>query len=155
MTEWLTDFKYGLRMLLKRPGTSAIAVVALGLGIGLTTTMFSIIQGAILRGLPVEDLRKNLTEVIATAQGRHIKVLLTGMEAPPNYGPAYTSDFRRVYQELARTPGVTFMPFYLEGVAGNPELNIRDGIHPNPEGARIVERNVWKVLEPLLDKPAR
>jgi acyl-CoA thioesterase-1 len=108
-----------------------------------------------LRGLPVEDLRKNLTEVIATAQGRHIKVLLTGMEAPPNYGPAYTSDFRRVYQELARTPGVTFMPFYLEGVAGNPELNIRDGIHPNPEGARIVERNVWKVLEPLLDKPAR
>lgn len=105
-----------------------------------------------LRGLPVADLKKNLTTVIESAQARGIKVLLTGMEAPPNYGPSYTSEFRQVYRDLARLPGVTFMPFYLEGVAGNPALNIRDGIHPNPEGARIVERNVWRSLEPLLEK---
>lgn len=105
-----------------------------------------------LRGLPVTDLEKNLRTVIDTAQARGIKVLLTGMEAPPNYGPSYTAEFRQVYRDLATLPGVTFMPFYLEGVAGNPSLNIRDGIHPNPEGARIVERNVWRSLEPLLEK---
>lgn len=105
-----------------------------------------------LRGLPVGDLKKNLTTVITAAQARGIKVLLTGMEAPPNYGVAYTTEFREVYQELAKTPGVTFMPFYLQDVAGNPELNQRDGMHPNPDGARIVGRNVWHALEPLLDK---
>ncbi len=105
-----------------------------------------------LRGLPTADLKKNLTDVITTAKARGIKVLLTGMEAPPNYGVEYTTAFRQVYHDLAAMPGVTFMPFYLDGVAGSPTLNQRDGIHPNPEGARIVERNVWRSLEPLLDK---
>ncbi|MEQ1757438.1 MAG: arylesterase [Vicinamibacterales bacterium] len=105
-----------------------------------------------LRGLPTADLKKNLTEVITAAKARGIKVLLTGMEAPPNYGVEYTTSFRQVYHDLAAMPGVTFMPFYLDGVAGSPTLNQRDGIHPNPEGARIVERNVWRSLEPLLDK---
>jgi acyl-CoA thioesterase-1 len=104
-----------------------------------------------LRGLPVGDLKKNLADVISTAQAREIKVLLAGMEAPPNYGASYTTDFREVYRELARTSGVKFMPFFLQDVAGNPELNQRDGMHPNPEGARIVERNVWRSLEPLLE----
>jgi acyl-CoA thioesterase-1 len=105
-----------------------------------------------LRGLAISDLRKNLTEIITTAQQRGIKVLLTGMEAPPNYGIDYTSEFRAVFRELATLPGVSFMSFYLEGVAGNPQLNQRDGIHPNPEGARIVSDNVWRSLEPLLEK---
>lgn len=107
-----------------------------------------------LRGLPVENLKKNLTEVITRAQARGIKVVLTGMEAPPNFGPAYTSEFRRVYRELAREHDVTFVPFYLQGVAGNPALNIADGIHPNAEGSRIVEQTIWKALEPLLEKNA-
>ncbi len=105
-----------------------------------------------LRGLPVTDLKKNLMTVISMAQRRGIDVLLTGMEAPPNYGVAYTSEFRAVYRELAAMPGVAFMPFYLEGVAGDSGLNQRDGIHPNAEGARIVEQNVWRWLEPLLEK---
>ncbi len=105
-----------------------------------------------LRGLPVGDLKTNLATVITSAQARGIKVLLTGMEAPPNYGVSYTTEFREVYGELAKTPGVTFMPFYLQDVAGNPDLNQRDGMHPNPEGARIVEGNVWRSLEPLLEK---
>ena len=96
--------------------------------------------------------KKNLLEIIATAQARGIKVLLTGMEAPPNYGVDYTTEFRGVYRDLAKKPGVVFMPFYLQDVAGNPDLNQRDGMHPNPEGARIVERNVWRALEPLLEK---
>jgi acyl-CoA thioesterase-1 len=103
-----------------------------------------------LRGLSVEAMRDNLDAIIRRALGRGIRVVLTGMEAPPNYGQAYTNEFRAVFRELAAAHAVTFVPFYLEGVAGNPRLNIADGIHPNPEGARIVEQTIWRALEPLL-----
>jgi acyl-CoA thioesterase-1 len=95
-------------------------------------------------------MRDNLDAIIKRALGRGIRVVLTGMEAPPNYGQAYTNEFRAVFRELAAAHEVTFVPFYLEGVAGNPRLNIADGIHPNPEGARIVEQTIWRALEPLL-----
>jgi acyl-CoA thioesterase-1 len=74
------------------------------------------------------------------------------METPPNFGAAYTNEFRQVYRDLARMPDVTFLPFYLDGVAGHPGLNIADGIHPNAEGSRIIENAVWRTLEPLLEK---
>jgi acyl-CoA thioesterase-1 len=105
-----------------------------------------------LRGLPVASLKSNLTEIITRARARGISVILTGMEAPPNFGAAYTSEFRDVYKELAREHEVTFVPFYLEGVAGVRDLNIADGIHPNAEGSRIIEKTVWSALEPLLVK---
>ena len=108
-----------------------------------------------LRGLPVTGMKANLKTIIRTAKSRGVDVLLTGMEAPPNYGPAYTSDFRRAFRDLAGEERVTFLPFYLEGVAGNPALNIADGMHPNPAGARIVEANVWKALGPMLARQAR
>lgn len=104
-----------------------------------------------LRGLPVRDTRRNLEEIIARAQKRGITVVLAGMEAPPNYGAAYTDEFRRIFSDLAKTPNVVFIPFLLEGVAGVPALNQRDGIHPNPEGARAVERLVWTALEPIVE----
>jgi acyl-CoA thioesterase I len=107
-----------------------------------------------LRGLPVASLKRNLTDVITRAQARGIKVVLTGMEAPPNFGEAYTTEFRQVYRDLAKAHDVTFLPFYLEGVAGIPNLNIADGIHPNAEGSRLIERAIWRALEPLLEKPA-
>jgi acyl-CoA thioesterase-1 len=107
-----------------------------------------------LRGLPVAGLKQNLTEIITRARARGIGVILTGMEAPPNFGPAYTSEFREVYRQVARENDVTFVPFYLEGVAGIPDLNISDGIHPNAEGSRIVEKTVWTALEPLLKRSA-
>jgi len=103
-----------------------------------------------LRGLSVAAMRDNLEAIIKRALDRGIRVVLTGMEAPPNYGQAYTNEFRAVYRELAGRHPVTFVPFYLEGVAGNPRLNIADGIHPNPEGARIVEQTIWRALQPLL-----
>lgn len=105
-----------------------------------------------LRGLPVAGLKRNLTEIITRAQAKGIKVILTGMEAPPNFGSAYTTEFREVYRQLSREHDVTFVPFYLEGVAGIPGLNIADGIHPNAEGSRIVEKTIWSALEPLLVK---
>jgi acyl-CoA thioesterase I len=104
-----------------------------------------------LRGLPPSAMKRNLSEIITRAKSRGITVLLTGMEAPPNYGAAYTKEFRQVFPDLAREHDVALVPFYLNGVAGVPALNQRDGIHPNPEGARIVERTIWQSLEPLLD----
>ena len=108
-----------------------------------------------LRGVPVESMKSNLSTIIDGARKRGVRVLLTGMEAPPNHGALYTAEFRRVFSELAREHDVAFIPFYLEGVAGNPALNISDGIHPNPEGTAIVERTIWRALEPLLEKSAQ
>ena len=122
-------------------GNTRILVVALGGNDG-------------LRGLPVADSRKNLSEIVTRAQQRGITVILAGMEAPPNYGPTYTGEFRAMFRELARDHRVTLIPFLLDGVAGVPSLNISDGIHPNPEGARIVERTVWKALEPAIEGSA-
>jgi acyl-CoA thioesterase-1 len=108
-----------------------------------------------LRGLPVADMKQNLKTIITGAKRRGIDVLLTGMEAPPNYGPAYTSEFRRVFRDLAGEEHVALMPFYLYQVAGVPALNIADGMHPNPTGSRMVEANLWRSLKPLLDKQDR
>jgi acyl-CoA thioesterase-1 len=108
-----------------------------------------------LRGLPVAEMKQNLKKIITAAKMRGIDVLLTGMEAPPNYGAAYTSEFRRAFRDLAGEEHVVFMPFYLYQVAGVPTLNIADGMHPNPAGARIVEANLWRSLKPLLDKQGR
>jgi len=108
-----------------------------------------------LRGLPVAQMKENLQTIVQTAKRRGIDVLLTGMEAPPNYGTTYTSEFRRAFRDLAAEERVPFMPFYLYEVAGVPTLNIADGIHPNPAGARIVEANLWRSLKPVLEKQAR
>ena len=105
-----------------------------------------------LRGLPVSQMKQNLTEIITRARQRDITVILTGMEAPPNYGPLYTSEFRQVFRDLAKEHDVIFVPFYLEGVAGDPSLNLSDGIHPNSAGSRIIEERLWRTLEPLLEK---
>lgn len=103
-----------------------------------------------LRGLPVASMRRNLEAIITKAQARGIAVLLVGMEALPNYGALYTSEFRDTFPSLARAHKLALMPFYLDGVAGVPELNIADGIHPNPKGAAIVADKLWPILEPLL-----
>ncbi len=93
---------------------------------------------------------KNLTTIIERARARSITVILAGMEAPPNFGQAYTVSFRQVYADLASQYGVPLIPFLLQGVAGIEGLNQRDGIHPTAEGARTVADNVWTVLRPTL-----
>jgi acyl-CoA thioesterase-1 len=107
-----------------------------------------------LRGLPVAQMKENLDRIISRAKERQIAVLLTGMEAPPNYGPVYTSEFRKVFRDLADAHDVTFVPFFLDGVAGIPQLNNADGIHPNAAGAKIIEQTIWRALEPMLEKRA-
>lgn len=104
-----------------------------------------------LRGLPVSEMKKNLAAIIERAQQKRIAVLLTGMEAPPNYGPEYVVSFRQVYRDVAKEYNVTLLPFLLDRVAGVPALNQADGIHPNVQGAAIVADNVWTVLKPMVE----
>lgn len=103
-----------------------------------------------LRGLPVKALAGNLSTIIERAQARQVRVVLAGMEAPPNFGQAYVVSFHRVYPELARKHNVPLVPFLLDGVAGIEVLNQRDGIHPTAGGAKVVADNVWRVLAPML-----
>ncbi len=103
-----------------------------------------------LRGQPVETLRANLAKMIELSQQRGARVLLAGMQIPPNYGPAYTRSLTAVYPELAMRYRVTLVDFLLDGVALHPELMQHDGIHPNAAGQKIVLENVWRVLRGVL-----
>jgi acyl-CoA thioesterase I len=105
-----------------------------------------------LRALPPDELKQNLSRIIERAQARHITVVLAGMEAPPNFGRDYIVTFHQVYSALAHQYHVAFVPFLLDGVAGNDALNQRDGIHPTAEGARIVADNVWTALKPIVEE---
>jgi len=103
-----------------------------------------------LRGLSVDALKTNLIKTIEFAQSMDVKVVLTGMLIPPNYGPDYTSAFAQVFPDLAAQYQLTFLPFLLAGVAGITELNQGDGIHPNLEGTKIVAETLYNFLQPLL-----
>ena len=105
-----------------------------------------------LRGLPVTQMKDNLSEIIDRARERGIVVILAGMEAPPNFGQEYATQFRQAFRDVALQKRVLFIPFLLNNVAGKPELNQADGIHPNQQGTQIVADTVWTVLEPLLDQ---
>ena len=103
-----------------------------------------------LRGLPVDQMKDNLGQIILMAQTRGVHVLLAGMKAPPNFGTVYTENFQSVFKELNEEYDVVFLPFLLDGVAGVTELNQSDGIHPNEQGAERVAAHVWPVLESML-----
>lgn len=103
-----------------------------------------------LRGLPVTEAEHNLERAILLAKENGMTVLLAGMQLPPNYGPDYTQAFATMYRELAKRQGVALIPFLLEGVGGEPQLNQADGIHPNAAGHRIITDTVLRYLEPLL-----
>jgi len=105
-----------------------------------------------LRGIPLDETRKNLQAIISSISKKYpdTKILLAGMQIPPNMGIEYTEEFRKMYAEIAENQNIEFIPFLLEGVAGDPDLNLPDGIHPTEEGQKIVARTVWKHLAPLL-----
>jgi acyl-CoA thioesterase I len=107
-----------------------------------------------LRGLSAADMKKNLSEIIDRARARNVTVILAGMEAPPNYGQEYAAAFRQVYRDVSRQEHVILIPFLLDKVAGHPDLNQPDGIHPNVRGAQIVADTVWSALQPILDQLA-
>ena len=104
-----------------------------------------------LRGLPTEELDRNLSQIIERAQGKKITVVLAGMESPPNYGDQYARAFHSVYPALAKKYRIALVPFLLQGVGGIAGLNQADGIHPTAAGARIVADNVWTTLKPIVE----
>lgn len=105
-----------------------------------------------LRGLAPDEARANLEQLIAAVRAKQpqAKIVLVQMEAPPNFGAAYTRAFRAIYPEVAKKEKVTLLPFLLDGVAGIPRLNQADGVHPNIGGERIVADNVWRALKPIV-----
>jgi len=95
-----------------------------------------------LRGLPTQKMKINLDKAIQYALDQGIKIILAGMEIPPNYGAEYAKDFRNVFKDLAQRHEISFMPFLLKGVGGIARLNQSDGIHPNPDGHQIIAKNI-------------
>lgn len=105
-----------------------------------------------LRGLPLSATRENLQAIMDTVRHKNpaTKIIIAGMQIPPNMGTTYTKAFRELFKELADKNKAILIPFLLENVGGIPRLNQSDGIHPTAEGHRIVANTVWKVLEPVL-----
>jgi acyl-CoA thioesterase I len=105
-----------------------------------------------LRGLPLDQTQKNLQAIIDKVKAKNpkAKIVIAGMMVPPNMGPDYSTRFSKIFPELAKKNNATLIPFLLQDVAGNEKLNLADGIHPNPQGHKIVAENVYKVLTPLL-----
>lgn len=105
-----------------------------------------------LRGLPISEMRKNLSKIIEACRKKGAKVLLAGMEITPNLGVEYSQDFRESFTLLAKQYEVSLIPFFLENVAARPELTQSDGIHPRANGYEIATQTVFKYLEPMLKK---
>jgi acyl-CoA thioesterase-1 len=105
-----------------------------------------------LRGLPVDETRNNLGKIVDEALAKGVRVLLAGMEVPPNLGEDYQLAFRQAFLQAAlKSRDIVFMPFLLEGVAAKPELNQPDGIHPSKEGAAIIADNMYPKLKLMVD----
>ncbi|NUM57408.1 MAG: arylesterase [Bdellovibrionaceae bacterium] len=111
--------------------------------------LFIIILGANdgLRGQKISGIKKNLSESIDILLQQKIPVILGQVQVPPNYGKEYSESFKNIFPQLAKDKKIPLMPFILEKVAGIPELNIEDGIHPNEKGHKIIFEQVFKYLE--------
>lgn len=103
-----------------------------------------------LRGLPLDATEENLRRIVERIRAAGARVLLVGLQIPPNYGPDYAGRFRELYPRLAEELDVPLVPFLLEGVGGEPELNLADGMHPNAAGHRRLAVNVLPRLKPLV-----
>lgn len=105
-----------------------------------------------LRGIPLTETKKNLLAIVDKVQAKYpnTKIILAGMQIPPNMGKEYTEEFKAIYPAVAKEKNIELIPFLLEGVAGNPALNLPDGIHPTPEGHRIVMETLWPYISKAL-----
>ncbi len=105
-----------------------------------------------LRGIPVAETEVNLQSIIDQVKTKYpkVKMILTGMQVPPNMGVKYADGFKKIFPRLAKKNGMQLVPFLLENVAGIRNLNQKDGIHPTAKGAKIVAENVWLVLKGML-----
>jgi len=105
-----------------------------------------------LRGLPLDQMRDNLNAIIRLSKDSQARVLLLGMQLPPNYGIDYTRKFRQIYADLARQHKVALQPFFFAGFADSRDSFQSDGLHPTAAAQPAVLDNVWHGLQPLLRK---
>ncbi|MCK0145433.1 arylesterase [Arenibacter sp. F26102] len=107
-----------------------------------------------LRGISLEETRKNLQEIIDVVHQKNpnTTIILAGMQIPPNLGQEYTKEFKDIFPALAQKYDIGLIPFLLEDVAGNPELNQADGIHPTAEGQKIIANNIWPIITEAIRK---
>ncbi|MFG1593845.1 arylesterase [Halobacteriovorax sp. CON-3] len=103
-----------------------------------------------LRGIKLHSTKENLKNAIKLAKSKGVKVILAGMQIPPNYGPEYTKEFQKMFPDLKKEEGVTLLPFLLKDVAGQRQYNIDDGIHPNEEGHKIIAKTVAPFIRKAL-----
>jgi acyl-CoA thioesterase-1 len=115
----------------------AVVVVALGGNDG-------------LRGTPLETIERNLRALVERSRAAGARVLLLGVLIPPNYGPEYASGFEAIYERLGAEPSVSYVPFFMRGVGGVPEMNLPDGLHPTPAGHEKLAENILPALVELL-----
>jgi acyl-CoA thioesterase-1 len=106
----------------------------------------------LLRRMPVDKMKQNLARIIEKAKAKNVRVLLCGMLAPPAVGAQYQREYTAAFPDLAEKYDVEYLPFLLERVALDKNLNQADGIHPNAEGSKIMTDNVYKALKPMLSK---
>ena len=98
------------------------------------------------------NFASSIENIILTLRNNKVEVILSGMQLPLNYGEPYRQKFREMYVRLAKKHSLTLIPFLLEGVALNPDLNLGDGLHPNEKGQEIIAKTVYKYLKPILSK---
>lgn len=163
-----TDFTVQLQAALKRDGVNVVVTNA-GVS-GDTSTgglarldwsladrpdaaIIELGSNDMLRGLPPAQTEKNLRAILTRLKAAKVQVLLMGMKAQRNLGPDYVKQFDAIYPRLAKEYGVLYYPFILEGVALNPKLNQADGIHPNPEGVKVIVARVLPLVKKLAAQP--
>ncbi len=105
-----------------------------------------------LRGIPLSETKKNLQAILDKVKAKYpdAKLMLEGMQIPPNMGQDYATEFKNLYPQLASKNNIMIVPFLLKNVGGDKKLNQQDGVHPTPEGHKILAKNVWEVLKDIL-----
>jgi len=103
------------------------------------------------RGIPVDQIQKNLQQIIDKVKARNpeVRIVIAGMQLPNYAADDYVSAFGKMFTDLAAKNGAALVPYLLDGIAGDPALNLPDGIHPNAAGQKILAENIWRVLEPI------
>ncbi|MGE0172151.1 MAG: arylesterase [Oligoflexales bacterium] len=162
------SFPSVLQKILRSSGYPKAVVVNAGTtgattAFGLSTLEFQLKQGTpidllvyalgsndALRGLDVKATKANIDKVLEAAQAKKLKIVLAGLLAPPNYGKDYSEKFQAIFPELASKHKIPLIKFLLDGVAGNPALNLPDGIHPNDKGYQVVAKNVFETVKKSL-----
>lgn len=106
----------------------------------------------VVKKVPAEQMKRHLSEILRQVKAKNIQVMLCGIYPPDRFGPEYSEQISEMYRNLAKEFGVELLPSLMHDVSGNPDRMLPDAIHPNEEGAKTIERNVWTVLRPLLEK---